>query len=181
MSRYTLTNGELYHYGVKGMKWGVRRADKRFAAKLSRAGRKKGEADYEREKGEAAMRKHEDNARVLDQIAKQQARQGNVLRAEAAKRSAAALRARGANVKAGHDARADELMKRYEKLNTKASAFATKKRVDAGKSVVDSILKESSAAGYKSAKNADERMRDYQIRSTFGDAGSAVYDRIRGK
>lgn len=41
MSEYIYSNGELIHYGIPGMRWGVRRAQKR-SAKIERKGRKKG-------------------------------------------------------------------------------------------------------------------------------------------
>ena len=40
MSEYTIVNGELYHYGVKGMKWGVRRYQNADGS-LTPAGKKK--------------------------------------------------------------------------------------------------------------------------------------------
>lgn len=41
---YVIHNGELYHYGVPGMRWGVRRAQKR-AARVRRKGARKGWSD----------------------------------------------------------------------------------------------------------------------------------------
>lgn len=40
MSKHILTsNAELYHYGIKGQKWGVRRAQKKAARKAAREAR----------------------------------------------------------------------------------------------------------------------------------------------
>lgn len=46
MSNYILTsNGELYHYGIKGQKWGVRRAQKKAALRDKLARKLKQEAN----------------------------------------------------------------------------------------------------------------------------------------
>lgn len=44
VNNYVICNGELYHYGVPGMRWGVRRAQKRVA-RVQRKGARKGWSD----------------------------------------------------------------------------------------------------------------------------------------
>jgi hypothetical protein len=45
MSNYILINGELYHHGIKGMKWGVRRYQNADGS-LTPAGKKRHNEDY---------------------------------------------------------------------------------------------------------------------------------------
>lgn len=181
MPDYTIVNGELYHYGVKGMRWGHRKAQARYAKKLGRAARKMGAAEYEREQGLAAYNKHNNNAKVFDKAAKSYEAKGQYFKAEASRKAANALRARGENVKASHDRMADAYMKRAAKLQEKANTYATKKRVDTGKKLVDSIISENKQKGYDRRSRWVDMNKEYETRKKLGDDGYEVYNKIRGK
>ena len=172
-------DNELYHHGVKGMKWGVRRA-RRAEGKYAKAGKARGAADYERSKGAEVMKKHENAARTLERAAGSQTSKGNGMRAIAAQSSAAAIRARGARVKAERDREAARYDKRANRLTEKANSYATKKRVDLGKAKVDKILKESRKKGFENARLTEEAQRRYKIGDTLGDGAVGIYDRLRG-
>lgn len=48
LSNYIISNGELYHYGVKGMKWGVRRYQNKDGS-LTEAGKKRAARQFAKE------------------------------------------------------------------------------------------------------------------------------------
>lgn len=177
-------NNELYHYGVPGMKWGHRKAQRleaKYTRKLSRSGRARGAAEYERNAGDAAYKKHDATAKVFDKVAKKNEKSGNYLKAEAARRAAEAVRARGSNIKQQHDAAAKYLEKQADKLQEKANTFASKKRVDMGKDKIDSILKTSKQKGYEYRKASDEYQKETAMRERIGDNAYDTLERIRGR
>lgn len=54
MADYILQSGELYHYGIPGMRWGIRRYQTRSGT-LNRAGKKRYEREMEKAKNEARI------------------------------------------------------------------------------------------------------------------------------
>lgn len=57
MSNYIYKDGELYHYGVPGMRWGVRRAEKKRQTLLSAADKAKRFSEIARKDSEVYLKK----------------------------------------------------------------------------------------------------------------------------
>ena len=158
-----------------------RKYGNKIKSQYTRAGRNRGWADYTEEQGRKAYESHERLAKAAEKKAKQLDKSGNYFAAEAARRGAEALRARGKNIQDSRMEEAKFYVRRSEHLNAKASAYATEKRVNLGKSTVDAILKESRAKGYERAKYVDEANREYEIEERYGEEGVDIYRRVRGK
>jgi len=175
---YVIYNGELLHYGVPGMKWGKRKA---YAKMLTRAGKRQGRADYYRDRGNQAYKKHDDNAKVLDKAAASYEAQGKYFRAEAARKSAAALRARGANIKGTNEATANKYQLKADHYNQKASKFASKKKLSVGKDVVDGIFGNARQKSYGKEQKSAERARENDLRDKLGDDNYRRLNKLRGR
>lgn len=171
---------ELYHYGVPGMKWGKRKAERAYSRKLTRAGVQQGRADYNRQRGEEEYQKHESKAKVFDKVANKYESEGKYFRAEAARNSASALRKRGANVQSRWNETAMKYQLKADKLNQKASTFASKKRVEAGKDIVDEIFSRAREKGISKARRDEEWTREMQLRERLGDEGYAKLRKLQG-
>ena len=157
------------------------KAARKIERKYDKVGKNLGKADYYREKGEKSAQSHERNAVVFDKKAKQLESSGQYFKAEAARKAADAIRARGSNTQAEQERIASAYERVASKQTEKVSAYATKKRVEVGKSRVDSILSNSRKAGYDIAKISDEAQREWELHDRLGDTGYYAYNRARGK
>jgi hypothetical protein len=153
------------------------RAEKAY----KKVGKLKGEADYQREQGQKAYDEHDRSAKVLDKVAKQQESKGNYLRAEAARRSAEALRARGKNIQDSYNKTADGYLKRSGKLNAKVSDLAKASSVNLGKKRVESIINSSADKQKVNAKARDDFAREAALERRLGTDNYNRLNAIRGR
>lgn len=158
-------DNELYHYGVKGMKWGVRRAEKRAARatrkvekKLTRAGQLEGAARYVTNSAEKRARVETRNARHNQKVADRYASEGKKIRAAIGRWAANASRESAKQIRAQAREDAQRYIEQSNRYRQKASKIATKKNVSLGQDRVNAILKRSSREGYQNEKEFDETM-----------------------
>lgn len=167
----------LMHYGVPGMKWGHRKAIRKF----TKVGRAQGMSDYYRSKSNDIKKKHESMAAAIDKQAKQYDKQGGAIKAEMARRTAEAVRKRGMNASSDSAWWAEHYAKRSKKLLDKANKYADKKHVDLGKNKVNSILKDSRTDGRERAKARDEFASEQNLKEQLGERNYYAYNKLRGR
>lgn len=161
----TRSVNELYHYGVKGMKWGVRRAEKRAARatrkvekKLTRAGQLEGAARYVTNSAEKKARVEIRNAKNNEKVANQYASEGKRIRAGIARWAANESRKSAKEIRSQAREDAKVYLEKSKHYRQKASKIATKKNVSLGQDRVNDILKRSSREGYQNEKMFDQGM-----------------------
>lgn len=165
---------ELYHHGIKGQRWGVRRfqnedgsltpagkkrqakLEKKLEKKYAKAGDAAGRAAYHKSKGDEAAKQYDDNAKVLNRAAAQYEKEGKILRAEAARRLAKRQTEKGLKARENYDLVAEAYLEQSKYYNKKANKFATKKNIDLGKERVNSILKKFKQKGFDAEKRDEE-------------------------
>ena len=156
----------LAHYGVKGMKWGVRRAERKQAKNVRRveraytnAGGEKGKADYILRKGRRKASKSNAEARDFEKFSSDYAARGKKVRASITKWAADMSRK---EAKEALDKARDEaslFLDRSESYKKKADRIATKNNINLGKKRIDELLSIGHDAGIEGMKILDDDYR----------------------
>lgn len=132
MADYIIKNGELCHYGVIGMKWGVRkgRTSSEYSAEYKKAGRKLNKLDSKYEKA---------RAKAHEATVKANRKTGSVLASKKAKQKAYENlnESRRKVVKASN--KADKWVKRMEKEFAKVDMSLAKEHSELGKKYIDAL------------------------------------------
>lgn len=135
MNNYIIHNGELYHYGVKGMKWGVRRSaevqgvNRQYKSELK--GLKK---EYHKQKGKNAG-KHVLNSMVLGR------KTANITNAFAKHKARKDFKSKKRELQEKYEPDFQKAKKEAEaRLNTPEAKAARAKKIATGKKIAGGVL-----------------------------------------
>lgn len=167
------TSNELYHYGIKGMKWGVRRAEN-FANEIRRAGN---DGDFEKMSrlSNQAFADYKKNSKSYQEAL--------AAKKEAYKEGKKAIEYRGGEkitIKpdGSHNAQIQQLLKNDKKYQNKLSIYLEKRKV-AEKDITKHIEDTLGEYGNLSIDNLDRLIRDPSDPNKFSSETEKVSRRVK--
>lgn len=172
MTDYTIQNGELCHYGIKGMKWGVRRyrnedgsltpaGEKRVNKRLTKAARKAGRAlatsnEFRRETNRIS-RKYSRESKEYEEGREYHSKAGHTVRAKLASYQSDYNRQMAKNIRELGMEDVEEWLATSDYHRKKAYEIVDKNSVKNGKKMVDDIIKQYSNKPYEMFTNDYDR------------------------
>jgi hypothetical protein len=146
---YVIVGGELYHHGVKGMKWGVRRSLK---GKYKRLGRIQGKKDYYEEQSRLISDSYSKKANEYRSKAKMYESEGSTVKAAKLNAKADRVQNQGKIAASPFDREVRKYEAKERVMKAKISSYEVKKSASIGKERVDYILSKSRNKAYNNEK-----------------------------
>lgn len=167
---------ELYHYGVKGMKWGVRRRrddsgssqkEARAARKQAKAARKveysyamagtsRGKADHILSKGRKEANAAKKDAREFEQMSKDYASKGKKIRSKISGLAANHYNSKAADAMRQAKENAEIYVKESKMWKERAEVISSDKNVNLGKNRINDIVSSNRKASIDIERRSDE-------------------------